>query len=96
MSKRTYTTLEVSEKTGATLRQLQWWDETGYIKATRVKGWRRNYSLDQLKQVQRIMEIRQTFKMRFRDIPAHGRVRIITGPTEIGGILVIPRKKQYR
>ncbi len=94
--KKTYTTLEVSERTGATLRQLQWLDETKVVRAARPNGRRRNYSLDQLKQVQRIMEIRQTFKMRFRDIPAHGRVRIITGPTEIGGVLIIPRKKQYR
>src|SRR5271154_5249606 len=32
---RQYTSLEVSRLTGATLRQLQWWDEQNYVPARR-------------------------------------------------------------
>ncbi len=96
-----YTTLEVSEATGATLRQLQYFDEQGFIVASR--GWvgkkpnARLYSHEQVRQIQRIMEIRRDFQLQWRDIPAHGKVRVITGPTEIGGVLIIPKRrvKQY-
>ena len=95
-----YTTNEVAAATGATLRQLQWWDECGHIKAERGRvGGRVNgrlYSLDQLKQIQRIMDIRREFKLHFKDIPMHGRVRVITGPTQIGGVLIIPKRRNWR
>ncbi len=102
-----YTSNEASAATGATLRQLQWWDETGRIVAGRGKaggkgtrggrGNARLYSNEQVRQIQRIMEIRRDFQLQWRDIPAHGKVRVITGPTEINGVLVIPkvRAKQY-
>ncbi len=92
-----YTTNDVSEQTGATLRQLQFWDETGRIVAAR--GWvgkrpnSRLYSYDQIRQILRIMEIRRDFQLQWRDIPAHGKVRVITGPTEIGGVLIIPKRR---
>ncbi len=96
-----YTTKDACEATGATPRQLQFWDETRRIVAGR--GWvgkkpnARLYSHEQVRQIQRIMEIRRDFQLQWRDIPAHGKVRVITGPTEINGTLIIPkvRAKQY-
>ncbi len=94
--KKTYTTLEVSEQTGATLRQLQWWDTQNWVVPERGVRRQRLYSASQIGQIRRLMEIRRDYRMRFASIPKHGRVRIITQPTEINGVLVIPRAKATR
>lgn len=38
------TTRELSEASGATLRQIQWWDEQGFLKCSflgRIRRWRK-------------------------------------------------------
>lgn len=37
-------TARVAELSGATLRQLQWWDERGIIAGVTRRGWERRYS----------------------------------------------------
>ncbi len=92
-----YTTNEVSEATGATLRQLQYLDDNGHVVPSR--GWvgkkpnARLYSADQIRQIKRMMDIRSTFRLHLREIPPSGKVRIITIPTEINGVLIIPKRR---
>ena len=53
-----FTSREVVELTGITLRQLQWWDERGIVKPER-KGHHRLYSMNHLTEVAVICELRR-------------------------------------
>jgi len=53
-----FTSNQVAEATGISLRQLQWWDERGLVVPTRA-GHRRLYSLDDLAEVAVIAELRR-------------------------------------
>lgn len=50
--------------TGATLKQLQWWDETGAIRATIVKGNNRAYSEAQVRQAYLLANLRKRSSQR--------------------------------
>ena len=52
-----FTSNQVAELTGISLRQLQWWDERGIIVPAR-QGHKRVYSLDDLAEVAVICELR--------------------------------------
>ena len=56
--KTSFTSLEVAELTGLTLRQLQWWDEQKIVVASR-EGHRRVYSLDDLAEIAILCDLRQ-------------------------------------
>jgi DNA-binding transcriptional MerR regulator len=53
-----FTSSQVVEFTGITLRQLQWWDERGMV-VPRRQGHRRLYSLEDLAEIAVICELRQ-------------------------------------
>ena len=53
-----FTSREVAEITGISLRQLQWWDERGIVVPAR-EGHKRLYSLDDLAEVAVICELRK-------------------------------------
>jgi DNA-binding transcriptional MerR regulator len=53
-----FTSSQVVELTGITLRQLQWWDERGMVVPLR-QGHRRLYSLEDLAEIAVICELRQ-------------------------------------
>lgn len=92
-----FTTREVSEKTGATLRQLQFWDEQGYI-IPRREGHSRVYTARQLRTVQKLVNFRKNHRIWFSrfSLAEIGRAVIVTEPTMIGGRLVIPAAKGKR
>ena len=93
---RLYTTKKVSELTGATPRQLQWWDERKVIVPERKDADRKRmrfYTIDQVRQVRRLLAIRKDYHIGLKSIPPHGSVRIITEPTVINDVLVIPRRR---
>lgn len=52
-----YSTAEVAAMTGASLRQLQWWDCEGGIRPAR-EGQRRLYSDEQVSTVRKIVQLR--------------------------------------
>ncbi len=59
-----YTTLQASQKTGISLRQLQWWDETGWLVPERIKrqagrGDARAYSETDMKRIAVIARLRE-------------------------------------
>lgn len=56
--KTEFTSREVVELTGITLRQLQWWDERGIVVPARA-GRRRLYSLEDLSEIAVICELRE-------------------------------------
>jgi DNA-binding transcriptional MerR regulator len=56
--KEEFTSQQVAERTGITLRQLQWWDEQGIVVPAR-RGHRRIYSLEDLSEIAVICELRQ-------------------------------------
>lgn len=53
-----FSSREVIDLTGATARQLQWWDERGVVKPERV-GHRRVYSMQNVMEVAVICELRR-------------------------------------
>lgn len=53
-----FTSLQVAQLTGITLRQLQWWDEQKIVAASR-SGHRRVYSLDDLAEIAVICDLRR-------------------------------------
>ena len=53
-----YTSREVSERTGLTPRQLQWWDEQGIVVAAR-QGHRRLYSAKDLAELAVLCDLRR-------------------------------------
>ena len=92
-----YTTKKVSELTGATPRQLQWWDDRKIVVPERKdvdRKRQRFYTIEQVRQVRRILEIRKDYKLGFKSIPATGAVKILTHPTEINGVLYIPKPRR--
>lgn len=56
--KQSFTSLEVAQLTGITLRQLQWWDEQKIVAPSR-QGHRRIYSLDDLAEIAIICDLRR-------------------------------------
>ena len=56
--KNSFTSIEVAQLTGITLRQLQWWDEQKIVMPSR-QGHRRIYSLDDLAEVAIICDLRR-------------------------------------
>lgn len=95
-----YTTKQVSKMTGATLRQLQWWAERGFIHPEHV-GHYRIWTDADVEQIKRWMLIRETSQVSFHDLPKwDGEIRVLTQPTVIEGVLYIPREshgvKRYR
>ena len=56
--KDSFTSFEVAQLTGITLRQLQWWDEQKIVAASR-QGHRRIYSLDDLAEIAIICDLRR-------------------------------------
>ncbi len=56
--KQSFTSFEVAQLTGITLRQLQWWDEQKIVVASRL-GHRRIYSLDDLAEIAIICDLRR-------------------------------------
>jgi DNA-binding transcriptional MerR regulator len=56
--KQSFTSFEVAQLTGITLRQLQWWDEQKIVVASRL-GHRRIYSLDDLAEIAILCELRR-------------------------------------
>ena len=56
--KESFTSIEVAQLTGITLRQLQWWDEQNIVTPSR-HGHRRIYSLDDLAEIAIICDLRR-------------------------------------
>jgi DNA-binding transcriptional MerR regulator len=54
-----YSSTQVSQLTGATARQLQWWDERNLLAPTEKKGHRRGYSVEDVRSVMLILELRK-------------------------------------
>lgn len=54
---KTYTSSEVARSTGASLRQLQWWDEKSIV-IPRQDGHKREYSQDQVIQIRKMIQLR--------------------------------------
>lgn len=54
-----YTTNEVSEMTGASLRQLQWWAEHNWIRPKRGKRYHREWSAEDVEKVRKILALRR-------------------------------------
>ena len=55
----TFSSVEVSEFTGVTLRQLQWWDEQGITYVGRTgSGYRREYTVDSVVTVHVVKALR--------------------------------------
>ena len=54
----TFTSRDVAQLTGISLRQLQWWDERGIVVPAR-DGHKRIYSLDDLAEIAIICELRE-------------------------------------
>jgi DNA-binding transcriptional MerR regulator len=95
-----YTGKEVSKVTGLTARQLQYWDEKGFIKAE-IIGHQRTYTRAQFDKLKAIAEIRRDYRMHLAKllplVKPVGRVRIISEPLKIGQSLVIPvRSKEQK
>ena len=57
-SKETFSSLDVSNMTGVSLRQLQWWDEQGVVSPIQ-KGHRRMYQMHEVVEVGLITELRR-------------------------------------
>ena len=56
--KESFTSFEVAQLTGISLRQLQWWDEQKIVAPSR-RGHRRLYSLDDLAEIAIIRDLRR-------------------------------------
>jgi DNA-binding transcriptional MerR regulator len=56
--KQSFTSFEVAQLTGISLRQLQWWDEQKIVAPAR-QGHRRIYSLDDLAEIAVICDLRR-------------------------------------
>jgi len=109
MSGRIYSLAEVADATGATPRQLQWWDERGILCPKRGKsgsgrgrGDARLYAEADLTRALRIMEVRagSTFNIKtplgkyILNYPGPGR--FLKRPEIIAGELVIPYRGASR
>ena len=88
-----YTTAEAVHHTGASARQLQWWDEHGVLKP-KQQGHSRLYTAEDLERARRILQMRaahiplQNIK-RWLDKPWHTAIGI-KEITIVNGVLVMP------
>ena len=93
-----YSTAQLSQICGATLRQLQLWDEEGILVPGRVTGNRRRYTRDQVLQACKLTKVRNLRAFYFnsglaRRIMEHdGPIEIIDTAKVIEGVLCIPGK----
>jgi len=93
------TTLEASKASGASIRQLQKWDEAGLLRPRRLPGHRngiRDYCALDIETARRLVMISATGRSRHKirqllTLPWK-TAAIINGPTVVGDILVIPRR----
>lgn len=90
------TTSEFARQTGATLRQLQYWDEHGFLKPfSRSHGGHRVYRPIQVPLGRRLRMVSETglkleqWYRRLMTMVWH-RVEVIDGPVAIGGVLYVP------
>jgi len=93
-----FSTAQLSQICGATLRQLQLWDEEGILVPGRVTGNRRRYTQDQVTQACKLSKVRNLRAFYFksglaRKIMEHdGPIEIINTAKVIEGVLCIPGK----
>jgi DNA-binding transcriptional MerR regulator len=73
------TTKEVAKRTGVSLRQLQWWDECGYIQPA-FNGHARDYSAAQVEIIHRAAILRGSG---IGNNAVHVALRIKTNPIEL-------------
>ena len=93
---RWYTTAEVNQITGATLRQLQWWDEKGVLRASRGDGLRR-YTFRQVRDADKLRRLSRA------GIPPRKAKRYMAmdwdlvvrlkEPAVVAGVLVVPDRR---
>ena len=90
-------TARVAEQCGVTLRQLQWWDEQGYLTPVQI-GHTRMYSPEQIDHVRKIAALRkagvslQIIRARkLLDQSFRSVVKARKAPVLIGGVLVVGR-----
>jgi DNA-binding transcriptional MerR regulator len=77
------TTKEVAKRTGATLRQLQWWDERGYV-SPKIVGHSREYTDAQVAIIKRAAILRQAG---IGNNALHVAKRIKTDPIELRDLI---------
>jgi len=92
-----YSTKQVSRLSGASLRQLQWWDETGLLQPLGKVGNSRVYTVEQMNQAKKIVAIldaggtlknaREGSQKEFKDVVRLSAGQVIT----IGNTLVVSR-----
>lgn len=91
------TSREMSRQTGATLRQLQWWDEQFILQPVSKDGHRRLYEPRQVATARRLLALSRAGVQVRRCSPylkiEWTRVRCISKPTLIGDTLVVPYKR---
>lgn len=94
MRTEVYTANQASRICGVTLRQLQFWDETGVL-SPRQELHKRLYTAEEIELLRRIRRLRECGiglkRLRKYLEWKYSAVMKITGPTVVGGILVIPR-----
>ena len=102
-----YSTEEVSIISGASKRQLQWWDEEGYLKPEKRPrrhggGTVRAYTEGQAREAMRIAEKRRLHRFPmtgevFKLLSEHDGPVIVTGkPVKVGTTLVIPIQERKK
>lgn len=90
-----FSAAEVSIATGASLRQLQWWDERKVIEPVwGIVGHSRLYSPRQVEDVRRLMILRRAGVSLRRARPLISEpwqtIRRLKGPTVVGDVLMVP------
>lgn len=87
----------VSRETGASNRQLQWWDERGILQPDTIEKHTRLYTKEQLEQVRRLVMLRKAGvslqEIRRRKLLTLPWVDVRSGrrPFMVGDILIVPR-----
>jgi len=93
-----FTTMQVGQLTGVTLRQLQWWVEQGWVTpAPKLVGHSRQWTLEMVDVVRRIKVLRKV-GLSHAEIQhsgvmkVHGwrRVKVARGPLVEGDTLIVP------
>lgn len=91
-----YRSWEVSRRTGASLRMLQWWDERKLLIPIR-EGHTRLYSEEQLAAAKRLADLRragaslqQVRRLKLLQVPCERVVGLKGRPTLVGDVLVVP------
>jgi len=94
-----YTTLQVSLMSGASLRQLQWWDDHGIL-CPPVVAHMRLYTANEASNARRIVQLRKAgvSLKQVRNLLSmeYEHVRKIRVPTVIGSTLVIPTPRKHQ